>query len=425
LKTVFSLITLLFLQLSLFSQEKGYARAIIDKLASPGFKGRGYVGKGDSLAADFVMSEFARLGLTPVFDGSYYQEFKISVNTFPGSVAVQSGHEDLIPGKDFLVASFSPSVSGRFPLMNVNRIDLRSENGEAQVLRESKNSFVYIDSRLAKNEPPEISREVEKNIRNLQTGSGIKGIIIHSGDKLNWDVSSIQGRKPLIILSKDTEIDPSDSVSITIDSKFLPDYTTRNVAALIQGSSLSDSVILLVAHYDHLGEMGSNTIFPGANDNASGVAMILSLAKYFSANKPRYTTVFVATGAEEAGLLGARAFTEKPPFDLSRIKFLINFDLAGTGDEGIKVVNGTIYKDKFGLLSSINKEDSLLPKVEVRGPACNSDHCLFYQKGVPGFYIYTLGGISAYHDIYDRPETLPLTEFDDYLKLIVEFLMKI
>ena len=180
-------------------------------------------------------------------------------------------------------------------------------------------------------------------------------------------------------------------------------------------------MIVVLAHYDHLGKMGRDTYFPGANDNASGVAMILNLAKYYSANKPEYTMVFVALGAEELGLLGAKAFTDNPPVDLKKIKFLVNFDLAGTGDEGIKVVNGSVFRNKFDLLTRINDEKKLLPKVDIRGPACNSDHCLFYQKGVPCFYIYTLGGIQAYHDVSDKSDTLPLTEFVDFCSLIIEF----
>ncbi|MEN8203855.1 MAG: M20/M25/M40 family metallo-hydrolase, partial [Bacteroidota bacterium] len=161
--------------------------------------------------------------------------------------------------------------------------------------------------------------------------------------------------------------------------------------------------------------------FPGANDNASGIAMILNLAKHFSENPPAYSMVFMALGAEEIGLLGAKAFTEDPTFDLDRIKFLVNFDLAGTGDEGIKVVNATVHQREFDLLSVLNTEKDLLPAVSSRGPACNSDHCMFHQKGVPSFYIYTLGGIQAYHDIYDRYETLPLTEFVDYCTLMISF----
>lgn len=427
MRRIYFIIALLVFRLNLFSQDNGYAREIVDRLASPEYKGRGYVEKGDSLAADFIKGQFRKLGLDPVFDGSYYQYFNISVNTFPGKLSLKFNHEDLVPGKDYLVESFSPSISGKFPIIKVKRTDLQNQSGADRVKRKSHDSFLYIDSRLKKSEKPEISHEIDNNIGNLlkESGSGIKGIIIHTDEKLNWDVSTVAGGMPVTLLSKDTDPGPSDSIEIMIESKFFRNYKTRNVAASVRGTSGTDSIIMLVAHYDHLGKMGSETFFPGANDNASGIAMILSLARYYNINKPKYNTAFVALGAEEAGLLGARAFTVNPPFDLSRIKFLINFDLAGTGDEGIKVVNGTVYKDKFDLLKQLNSNDSLLPKVESRGPACNSDHCLFYQKGVPCFFIYTLGGISAYHDIYDRPETLPLTEFIDYLRLMIEFLRKI
>ena len=99
----------------------------------------------------------------------------------------------------------------------------------------------------------------------------------------------------------------------------------------------------------------------------------------------------------------------------------MNFDLAGTGEEGIRIVNGSVYKDKFDLITKINQQQELLPRIDIRGAACNSDHCYFYQKGVPCFYIYTQGGIKAYHDLADKYETLPLTEFVDYKKLMIRF----
>ncbi|MEO5501668.1 MAG: M28 family peptidase, partial [Ginsengibacter sp.] len=134
-----------------------------------------------------------------------------------------------------------------------------------------------------------------------------------------------------------------------------------------------------------------------------------------------YNTVLIAFSGDEIGLLGSKAFVDNPLIDLKKIKFLVNFDLAGTGDEGIKVVDGTIYKKQFDILDSLNKEYNLLSKVEIRGEACISDHCRFYAKGVPSFFIYTLGGIAAYHDIYDRAETLPLTNFQNYFDLMVKF----
>ena len=137
--------------------------------------------------------------------------------------------------------------------------------------------------------------------------------------------------------------------------------------------------------------------------------------------KPKYTLVFIAFAGEEIGLIGSKFFTEHPIFPLSKIKFLLNFDMAGTGEDGIQIVNGKIYQQKFDLITRLNEQDKLLKQVKIRGEACNSDHCMFYTKGVPCFFIYTLGGIQAYHDIYDRAETLPLTEFEDYFKLVVAF----
>jgi len=131
--------------------------------------------------------------------------------------------------------------------------------------------------------------------------------------------------------------------------------------------------------------------------------------------------VFIALSGEELGLLGANAFIDNPLIDLTKIKFLVNFDIAGTGDEGIKIVNGSIFKGKFDLINRINQQEKLLPKIDIRGAACISDHCMFYQKGVPSFYIYTQGGIKAYHDIFDKYDTLPLTKFVEYCKLMIQF----
>jgi Zn-dependent M28 family amino/carboxypeptidase len=150
--------------------------------------------------------------------------------------------------------------------------------------------------------------------------------------------------------------------------------------------------------------------------------MLLNLARHYSKESPRYTVVFIAFAAEEIGLIGSNYFTSHPTFPLGKIKFLINFDLAGTGDDGIQVVNGKVYQQKFDELVRINKDNNLLKQIKIRGEACNSDHCIFHSKGVPCFYIYTLGGIQAYHDIYDRAETLPLTDYQDYFSLITKFI---
>ena len=86
--------------------------------------------------------------------------------------------------------------------------------------------------------------------------------------------------------------------------------------------------------------MGKKTYFPGGNDNASGTSMVLNLMEYYSnpINKPRYTIVFILFAGEEAGLLGSEYYTTHPTKDLNKIKFLLNLDLMGTGEEGMMVV---------------------------------------------------------------------------------------
>ena len=106
---------------------------------------------------------------------------------------------------------------------------------------------------------------------------------------------------------------------------------------------------------------------------------------------------------------------------LKNIRFLINTDLAGTGEEGITVVNATEFPKEFAMMNAVNDDQKLLAKINARGKAANSDHYFFTEKGVPSFFFYTLGGIKAYHDVFDKAATLPLNEHADLFKLVVGF----
>jgi len=406
-----------------YSQDIDYAKKVIQKLSSADFKGRGYTENGDKISANYIYKEFQGLGLKPGNSKSYFQKFNISVNTFPNRVFVKLDGLELQPAVDYLVEASSPSVRGRFLVKKTDRSDINTQEKLAALIIDAGNSFILIDNRDKKNENPDVSKLIDENIKFLKTNpqAAIRGIIIYSNDKLTWGASMTQNVRPVVVVNKKMDLGKLNGIEIVVDAKFLANYETQNVIGSIEGTTTSDSMIVVLAHYDHLGKMGKNTYFPGANDNASGVAMILNLAKYYSVNKPKYTMVFIALSGEELGILGARAFTDHPLIDLTKIKFLVNFDLAGTGEEGIKIVNGSVYQEKFDRIAMINERRKLLPRIDIRGAACNSDHCYFYQKGVPCFYIYTQGGIQAYHDINDKYETLPLTEFEDYSKLMIEF----
>ncbi len=393
-----------------------YARHVVNTLASDSLLGRGYVKDGDKKAAAFIEQEFRRLGLQPL-NRSYTQSFEIPVNTFPDSITVKIDNQALIAGKDFHVLPGSPSISGTYEILFIPRDEIFNLNLLRSKIDQSEGKVIVLDDY-----PDSLMDNTQRNmwvqIQQLLTKHpSIKAAatILLTNEKLTWYGSQIEDENPSLRMLKDV-FDPSaKTIELNINNEFINAYPTQNVFGFIEGEI--DSTILFMAHYDHFGMMGQ-AIFPGANDNASGVALLLSLARYYSEIKPPYNMVFVAFGAEELGLIGAKHFGDNPPYELSKTKFMLNFDISGTGDDGIRVVNGSVYRNQFDQMVALNEEHDLLPQVRIRGSACNSDHCIFDRLNIPGFYIYTLGGIPAYHDVYDRPETLPLTEFEDYFKLL-------
>ena len=405
----------------LHSQTLPYAREVVKILTSEKFAGRGYVDDGDKTAAGYIAGQFDSLGLKKL-GNSFFQEFSISVNTFPEPITLKAGDQILEAGSDFHIFPGSPSVSGSFGTVFLSNEEILDQEKLLSKLRSAVGKFVVVDSlhrASFSKEQLEIIDQMYGFLR-YHPNNPAAGTLFLSNEKLTWNGAQMQFPKSSFTVIADSLSNDFDRVEVGLTARFYQNYTTQNVLGYFEGSE-SDSIIVITAHYDHFGKMG-DALFPGANDNASGTAMMLSLARYFSEHPPEYKTVFIAFGAEELGMLGSKYFVENPPFALSEIKFLLNFDLAGTGDEGIQVVNGSVHRKQFDLLTSINEAEELLPQVKIRGSACNSDHCFFSEQGVPGFYIYTLGGIRAYHDVYDRYETLPFTEFEDYYRLIVQFL---
>jgi aminopeptidase YwaD len=416
------ILILLLLCANALSQDMGYAKTVIAKLASPEFKGRGYANKGYVRSARFVAGEFKKIGLHP-FGRDYYQQFQVTANTYPGAMFLKFNGTVLRPAIDYLVESSSPGIKGRFVVKTYHRNDLNNDEKFREIINNARNSFIFIDGMEMSPSDEKTKKETEDRLTYLKYSRAIScpGVMISTGEKLNFEISASQNVRSVIFISADLKVSDVNSIELDIKSEFR-EFEDRNVMGYITGTLHPDSFVVILSHHDHIGQMGRKTFFPGANDNASGVAMMLYLAGYYAKNPPSCSMVFISPSAEELGFLGTRFFLENPLFSIDRIRFLVNLDLAGTGEEGIRVVNGSIYRDKFDLLVRINTTHHLLPGIDIRGEACISDHCLFYQKGVPSFYIYTLGGPKFYHDIYDRFETLPLTEFLNYYELLILFL---
>ena len=124
---------------------------------------------------------------------------------------------------------------------------------------------------------------------------------------------------------------------------------------------------------------------------------------------------------EEAGLEGSKHFVSNPYFKLKRVKFVLNVDIMGGAEEGITLVNGTIHEEAFAIFEKINAEKNYLNRIKKRGPTANSDHYFFSQSGIPSFFIYAMGNVKNYHDIYDTAENTPLNKFDAVQSLLIDF----
>lgn len=399
-----------------------YARFIVDTLASPTMNGRGYVDSSDYKAALFIRHEFEKMKLKPA-GAAYYQPFTFSANTFPDAMRVKYDGKELVPGKDFLVEASSSSLKGTFRVMPVTKENKQDTSvyagtdalNRVQYAEGKPVLFSYNRSDWTK---PQL-KVLGDAIRQSKAHS-VRGIVEIDTSKLTWHVSQ-EALPSLTLRLRGTYPLRKTKIKVDVDAVLKKNYLSRNVIAVVPGTAVPDSFIVFTAHYDHLGQMGDGTYFPGANDNASGTSMVLNLAKHYAQHPQRYSVAFICFSGEELGLIGSSYFVEHPVFPLDRIRFLVNLDIVGTGDDGIKVVNATEFPKQFDRLVSLNSEHQFLKQVLPRGKAANSDHHPFYLKGVPCFFIYTLGGIAAYHDVFDRAETLPLTEYDDLFRLLVEF----
>ena len=390
-------------------------KRITKTLCSPEFHGRGYVNRGDSIAGAFIADEFQQLGLKKR-KGSYFQEFSHPVNTFPGKMEVKCANRPLKVGVDFIVDA--ASAGGNITL-NPKRVPaslaLNSEEfGRIlQSIGDGYNSIALDFTGL--------SADTLKKLRGVsQEVANFLPVIELTDAKFTWSVADQQFIYPLIYL-KPGIWKEGDELLINIDAELKKNYVSNNVIAFLPAKGCTKKTIVYTAHYDHLGRMGTETYFPGANDNASGTAMLLSMAAYFKENRPKYNVLFIAFAGEEAGLLGSNYFVENPTYKLKNMSFLLNLDIMGSGEEGVTVVNATLFEKEFSLLQQINAEKNLLTQIKSRGPAANSDHYWFTEKGVPAFFIYTMGPNKHYHDVFDTFEELSFVEYEDITTLLVEF----
>ncbi len=407
------------------AQDIDFARKIIDTLSSPEMAGRGYSANGHIKAARFISESFRETGLIPLAGKSYFQYFEISANTFPGQLNLRINGKKLDAAYDYQPDPCSPAYSGSGPVVFLKKRWLKNKKSLYNALSDPRFSgrFLLIDESKAwtgKEKYRDLLSSVETAFKESEAVR-FEGLIILVQKTLTWHIARQACRRPVIQIIKDSlPRRKVKALSLLIESEAKREIRTQNVCGFIEGSKYPDRFLVISAHYDHLGQMGSKAYIPGANDDASGIAMMLDLARYFKEHPPEFSVAFLAFGAEEAGLIGSRYFTEHPLLPLDSICFMINLDIVGTGDEGIAVVNAKVFGEAFEELKTLNARSNYFPRIKARGKAANSDHYFFTEKGVPAFFIYTMGGISAYHNVWDRAETLPLTRYEALFRLLLD-----
>ena len=216
----------------------------------------------------------------------------------------------------------------------------------------------------------------------------------------NLVASSGQGWDKLFMAAQNREFRPvalSASLKAHMVSKIRP-FESNNVVGMLPGSDahLRDQAVMYTAHYDHLGmrpDMPGDNIYNGANDNATGCAILLELARVYSlaAQKPRRSIVFAAVTAEEQGLLGSEYLGKHPPVPAGKVALDLNYDdIPPLGAPEEVEVSGSERTDFYSTVQALAQEFRLAIRPDARpeaGHYYRSDHFSLARVGVPAFSI--------------------------------------
>ena len=414
-KRLVLILTLIFFAPSLWAQDMNYARKVIKDLSADDYFGRGYINKGDSIAAVYLSSEMKKLKLDG-FSPNFYQLYTTPINTFPEDPILKLGDKQLESAKDFIVYPDSPSCEGTFDVLWLNTEILTKSKIRKEFLKKDlSKTFLAIDSVGLNN------KQLYNFASDLVAANvfGAKGVLLRK-NKLKYSARTFLKEFPTLIV-KNSKLDTTTTqITLNIKNRFIENYKTQNLLGYIQGKT--DTCLVYCAHYDHLGMMGSK-IYPGANDNASGVAMVLNLAKHYkkARKKPHYTQVFLLFSGEEAGLLGSKHYVDHPLLPLEKTRMVMNFDMIGTGSEGVYIFNGKAFPEELALYEKINKKQEYVSNMRGTQPVPSSDHASFYNKDVKAVFFYADGDNADYHETTDTYENLKISQFEGVFKLVRDF----
>ena len=412
------LLALAALSLQLGAQDLVHYKKIVKELSSARYQGRGYAEDGANKAGKWIAEEFEKVGADEVT----CQPFKLDINTFPGKMKVSVDGKKLIPGQDFTLREFNPGIKGEFKLYYVDTLNYNPDKIFADLATpEYEGAFVVCDFMF--------TYKHSADFRKLTS----KKDCTNSGMVYTWEAplkfykayGETVREKPIIWVAPDFPTD-AKTIKVDIENEFLKDYECFNVIAKVEGER-HDSCYVFTAHYDHLGKLGKKTYYPGAHDNASGTATIITMAAHYAKNKPEYDMYFIAFSGEDANLRGSEWYAEHPLAPLSQIKYLFNLDMIAdnnpaqyceVSDEGMPL---------YPLFEKINAEKGYFKKFDRSKLDGNSDHYPFALRHVPCIFFMNEGGdaFKYYHTIYDTWENSIFDNYEPTFSIVIDFISRL
>ena len=443
-RVLFLFISLFFVQIS-FAQKKKSSKlskadnvtvtnlqAHIGYLASDKLEGRRAGTNGEKLAGDYISQKFQEAGLQPKGSEGFFQPFEI----YDGKQVNAPTHfiinENVLSvDKDFFPFPFSQNMSiEALPSIAVQEADMPWFYDLKEPLEENKNNPHF-----------DLTEYIRNNAKKAKS-RGASAVILYNtstiDDKLKFDNKDRTEKLdvPVLYVTRDAAKKYLSDQTATLDIKIKVDVgekkrTGRNIIGYLDNGAAR--TVVIGAHYDHLGygednnsmlRTGEKAIHNGADDNASGTAALIELARILKSSKQKGNNyLFIAFSAEELGLNGSKFFTEHPTIDFTRVNYMINMDMVGRLNDSSQVVTIGGYGTSpqwSSLIDPNNKKNAFTIRIDSSGTG-PSDHTSFYRKDIPVLFFFT-GLHTDYHkpsDDQDKINYIGETKIINYISGIV------
>ncbi|MEI6456713.1 MAG: M28 family peptidase [bacterium] len=405
-------------------------RRDIGILASDSFRGREAGTIGEKRAYEYIISQFREAGLVPggTEPGSFLQPFQKTWVGFSGKTMFRIGKQEIIYTQQFSVTSLSGNGEAHGQVADCGQgiVIGQKLRDDYRTAGDIRGKLVLIDLDIPREwfRDTSLSRYLAPRFRMKQAlDRGAAGVIfwhrhsVYQSSIFNFQVTDTLPAPAIYVNAEIAELlkqNTTDTADICI-KVFRKQVTYYNVLGRIDNGA--PSTIIFGAHYDHNGINRDSAVINGADDNASGTAGILEMARYYIGHRDSsYNYLFAAFSAEEKGLLGSAWFCNHPVIPLDSVAFMVNFDMIGRlgWNENVVTAEATKSSPLWKKLYHEVPHPSFRIK-KIPGSLPFSDHYYFYLKGKPILYLNT-GLHPQYHTQADDTELINLSGMSEILK---------